>query len=218
MPLVVDASVALAWALPDETSPYADAVLAVVEDVLRSCPSRFKISRRQSRGKKCASTVLRSLGAAIGQEHGALESGTWCKIRRCRTGDSNSGRGDTRRLTRTGARFKDDSERCDGRKVHDGLWAGAGPNGDGRSEMIALAAQSYNCLERDSSGFRHGSFSFVGTIQPAPTGSTAAAADSGPATEPEPSPAAGSTREVVCARILTWAETSSNRGDDSNKF
>ncbi len=31
MPLVVDASVALAWALPDESSPYADAVLAVVE-------------------------------------------------------------------------------------------------------------------------------------------------------------------------------------------
>jgi predicted nucleic acid-binding protein len=29
--LVVDASVALAWALPDESSPYADAVLAVVE-------------------------------------------------------------------------------------------------------------------------------------------------------------------------------------------
>jgi predicted nucleic acid-binding protein len=31
MPLVVDASVALAWALPDENSAYADAVLAVVE-------------------------------------------------------------------------------------------------------------------------------------------------------------------------------------------
>ena len=31
MSLVVDASVALAWALPDESSPYADAVLAVVE-------------------------------------------------------------------------------------------------------------------------------------------------------------------------------------------
>jgi predicted nucleic acid-binding protein len=31
MPLVADASVALAWALPDESSPYADAVLAVVE-------------------------------------------------------------------------------------------------------------------------------------------------------------------------------------------
>ena len=31
MPLVVDASVALAWALPDESSPYADAVLTVVE-------------------------------------------------------------------------------------------------------------------------------------------------------------------------------------------
>ena len=31
MTLVVDASVALAWALPDESSPYADAVLAVVE-------------------------------------------------------------------------------------------------------------------------------------------------------------------------------------------
>ena|ERR1022692_4270205 len=31
MPLVVDASVALAWALPDESSDYADAVLAVVE-------------------------------------------------------------------------------------------------------------------------------------------------------------------------------------------
>jgi predicted nucleic acid-binding protein len=31
MALVVDASVALAWALPDEISPYADAVLAVVE-------------------------------------------------------------------------------------------------------------------------------------------------------------------------------------------
>jgi len=31
LPLVVDASVALAWALPDEISPYADAVLAVVE-------------------------------------------------------------------------------------------------------------------------------------------------------------------------------------------
>jgi len=31
MPLVVDASVALAWALPDEISTYADAVLAVVE-------------------------------------------------------------------------------------------------------------------------------------------------------------------------------------------
>ncbi len=31
MPLVVDASVALAWALPDESSPYADVVLAVVE-------------------------------------------------------------------------------------------------------------------------------------------------------------------------------------------
>ena len=29
MPLVVDASVALAWALPDESSAYADAVLAV---------------------------------------------------------------------------------------------------------------------------------------------------------------------------------------------
>jgi predicted nucleic acid-binding protein len=31
MPLVVDASVALAWALPDESSGYADAVLAFVE-------------------------------------------------------------------------------------------------------------------------------------------------------------------------------------------
>ncbi len=31
MPLVVDASVALSWALPDENSAYADAVLAVVE-------------------------------------------------------------------------------------------------------------------------------------------------------------------------------------------
>lgn len=31
MPLVVDASVALAWGLPDESSTYADAVLAVVE-------------------------------------------------------------------------------------------------------------------------------------------------------------------------------------------
>ena len=31
MALVVDASVALAWALPDESSAYADAVLAVVE-------------------------------------------------------------------------------------------------------------------------------------------------------------------------------------------
>lgn len=31
MPLVVDASVALAWALPDESSAYADAVLAAVE-------------------------------------------------------------------------------------------------------------------------------------------------------------------------------------------
>jgi len=31
MPLVVDASVTLAWALPDESSPYADAVLALVE-------------------------------------------------------------------------------------------------------------------------------------------------------------------------------------------
>jgi len=31
MPPVVDASVALAWALPDESSPYADAVLTVVE-------------------------------------------------------------------------------------------------------------------------------------------------------------------------------------------
>ena len=31
MPIIVDASVALAWALPDELSPYADAVLARVE-------------------------------------------------------------------------------------------------------------------------------------------------------------------------------------------
>jgi predicted nucleic acid-binding protein len=31
MPLVVDASVALAWALPDESSDYADAVLGVAE-------------------------------------------------------------------------------------------------------------------------------------------------------------------------------------------
>jgi predicted nucleic acid-binding protein len=31
MPLVVDASVALAWALPDESNTYADAVLAAVE-------------------------------------------------------------------------------------------------------------------------------------------------------------------------------------------
>ncbi len=31
MPLVVDASVALAWALPDESSAYADSVLAAVE-------------------------------------------------------------------------------------------------------------------------------------------------------------------------------------------
>jgi len=31
MPLVVDASIALAWALPDESSAYAEAVLAVVE-------------------------------------------------------------------------------------------------------------------------------------------------------------------------------------------
>jgi predicted nucleic acid-binding protein len=31
MPLVVDASVALAWALPDESSAYADAVLTVAE-------------------------------------------------------------------------------------------------------------------------------------------------------------------------------------------
>ncbi len=31
MPLVVDASVALAWALPDESSAYADLVLGVVE-------------------------------------------------------------------------------------------------------------------------------------------------------------------------------------------
>ena len=31
MALVVDASIALAWGLPDESSAYADAVLAVVE-------------------------------------------------------------------------------------------------------------------------------------------------------------------------------------------
>ena len=31
MPLVVDASVTRAWALPDESSPYADSVLALVE-------------------------------------------------------------------------------------------------------------------------------------------------------------------------------------------
>ena len=31
MPLVVDASIALAWALPDESNSYADAALAVVE-------------------------------------------------------------------------------------------------------------------------------------------------------------------------------------------
>jgi predicted nucleic acid-binding protein len=31
MPLVVDASIALAWALPDESSIYADAVLAIAE-------------------------------------------------------------------------------------------------------------------------------------------------------------------------------------------
>lgn len=31
MPIIVDASVSLAWALPDETSSYADAVLNVVE-------------------------------------------------------------------------------------------------------------------------------------------------------------------------------------------
>jgi predicted nucleic acid-binding protein len=31
MPLVVDASVGLAWVLPDESSAYADAVLAAVE-------------------------------------------------------------------------------------------------------------------------------------------------------------------------------------------
>jgi predicted nucleic acid-binding protein len=31
MPLVVDASVALSWALPDESSVYADAVLAIAE-------------------------------------------------------------------------------------------------------------------------------------------------------------------------------------------
>jgi predicted nucleic acid-binding protein len=31
MPLVVDASVALAWGLPDESSAYADTILAVVE-------------------------------------------------------------------------------------------------------------------------------------------------------------------------------------------
>jgi predicted nucleic acid-binding protein len=31
MPLVVDASVALSWAMPDESSDYADAVLAVAE-------------------------------------------------------------------------------------------------------------------------------------------------------------------------------------------
>jgi len=31
MPLVVDASVALSWVLPDESSAYAEAVLAVVE-------------------------------------------------------------------------------------------------------------------------------------------------------------------------------------------
>ena len=31
MPLVVDASIALAWALPDESSAYADAALAAVE-------------------------------------------------------------------------------------------------------------------------------------------------------------------------------------------
>jgi predicted nucleic acid-binding protein len=31
MPIVVDASVALAWALPDEISTYADAVLALAE-------------------------------------------------------------------------------------------------------------------------------------------------------------------------------------------
>lgn len=31
MPIVVDASVALAWALPDEISTYADAVLAIAE-------------------------------------------------------------------------------------------------------------------------------------------------------------------------------------------
>jgi|SRR5579884_2154234 len=32
MPLVVDASIALAWAMPDESSDYADAVLAAVEN------------------------------------------------------------------------------------------------------------------------------------------------------------------------------------------
>ena len=37
MPLVVDASVALAWGLPDESSAYADAVLAVVEQEGLAC-------------------------------------------------------------------------------------------------------------------------------------------------------------------------------------
>lgn len=31
MPLVVDASIALSWALPDESNDYADAVLTLVE-------------------------------------------------------------------------------------------------------------------------------------------------------------------------------------------
>ena len=38
MALVVDASIALAWGLPDETSAYADAVLAVVEREELSVP------------------------------------------------------------------------------------------------------------------------------------------------------------------------------------
>jgi predicted nucleic acid-binding protein len=41
MPLVVDASVALAWALPDESSAYAESVLVVAENEGLRVPERW---------------------------------------------------------------------------------------------------------------------------------------------------------------------------------
>ncbi|MEJ7607733.1 MAG: hypothetical protein WKF37_16035 [Bryobacteraceae bacterium] len=45
--LVVDASVALAWALPDEISAYADAALAVVETEGLRVPGAVAARSRQ---------------------------------------------------------------------------------------------------------------------------------------------------------------------------
>jgi predicted nucleic acid-binding protein len=84
MALVVDASVALAWALPDESSVYAEAVLAVVErerlrvpelwgrEIANGLPIAYSRRRITAADQQAFLTALSHLAIDVEQTHSAL--------------------------------------------------------------------------------------------------------------------------------------------------